>query len=104
VSLIEAQAAGKPVVSTDVGGVRDVMANNRSGFITKPNDADEFGAALLQLIEDEIMRQKFGDFGRMFVKSKFSYQRLVRDMADYYYRLLGQSKAWPDASQRAFSL
>lgn len=98
VSLIEAQAAGKPVVSTDVGGVRDVMIHHKSGFITQPNDADEFGYALLQVIENKAMRKCFGNFGREFVKNRFSYQRLVFDMADYYHRLIDQSKILSEVS------
>ena len=88
VSLIEAQAASRPVVSTNVGGVADVVTDNLCGFITEPNDADIFAEALLQLINKPEMRTYFGTQGRNFVQTKFSYQRLVGDMSEYYYSLL----------------
>ncbi len=88
VSLIEAQAASRPIVSTRVGGVADIMTDAQAGFITTPNDADEFAAALLKLVESPTMRTQFGDFGKKQVLEKFSYQRLVKDMSAYYYTLL----------------
>lgn len=90
VSLIEAQAAGRPVVSTDVGGVADVVEEGRAGFVTPPGDAAAFADALLKLTEDAAIRQSFGTAGTSFVKDRFSYQRLVRDMDAYYKRLLTQ--------------
>lgn len=90
VSLIEAQAAARPVVSTNVGGVADVVTDNLCGYITEPNEADLFAAALLKLINNAEQRAYFGAQGRNFVQGKFSYQRLVHDMSAYYYRLLDQ--------------
>lgn len=90
VSLIEAQAACRPVVSTNVGGVGDVVVDNQCGFITEPGDATIFAEALLQLINKPEMRTFFGTQGRNFVQSKYSYQRLINDMSDYYYTMLHQ--------------
>jgi len=92
VSLIEAQAASKPVVSTNVGGVADVVMDNQCGFITDAGNAGYFADALLKLIERPDLRTYFGMQGRKFVQSKFSYKRLVSDMSSYYYTLLEQSK------------
>lgn len=90
VSLIEAQGAGKPIVSTDVGGVKDIAVDKQCGFITEPGDAEHFAAALLELVSDTNLRETFGEFGKNYVHEKFSYQRLVRDMSAYYYKLLGK--------------
>lgn len=92
VSLIEAQAAGKSVVSTNVGGVADAVLNGESGFITPPGDSNAFCDALLHLVEQESLRVDFGEVGRNFVQSKFSYQRLVREMDHYYQELAQHSK------------
>jgi glycosyltransferase involved in cell wall biosynthesis len=92
VSLIEAQAAAKPVISTDVGGVSDVVIDNASGFIIEPGNAEKFAAAIIKLAEDAAMRERFGKYGLEFVQKKFSYHRLVTDMSAYYYDLLDQSK------------
>lgn len=90
VSLIEAQASGKPIVSTRVGGVADIMEHGKSGFITSPDNAEEFAEALLKLVEDENMCKSFGEAGSKNVKERFSYQRLVRDMKGFYYKLMEQ--------------
>lgn len=92
VSLIEAQAAAKPVVSTNVGGVSDVVMHNQCGYVTRPGEADEFAEGLLKLVESADQREKFGQFGRDFVQSKYSYQRLVRDMSSYYKRLIEEQR------------
>ena len=88
VSLIEAQAAGVPVVTTDVGGVRDVVQDKETGLIVSGNDPDSFAAAMLELIENEKKRLIMSQNGRKFVEDKFHYQRLVNDMKQYYRKLL----------------
>lgn len=88
VSLIEAQAAARPVVSTNVGGVADVVRDNQCGYITEPDDADLFTEAILKLIDNAERRAYFGTQGRQFVQSRYSYQRLVKDMSEYYYSLM----------------
>ena len=92
VSLIEAQAAGKPVVSTRVGGVADVVLDGQTGIIVPPNQAKEFAEALLALTENEAKRIEFGIAGNQFVQARFSYQRLVVDMSNYYEALAQKSK------------
>ena len=91
VSLIEAQAAAKPVVSTNVGGVKDVVADNQTGYITDPGDAEAFAEALLKLVNNKEMRDFFGTQGRKFVQANYSYQRLVRDMSEFYYKQLDKA-------------
>jgi glycosyltransferase involved in cell wall biosynthesis len=93
VSLIEAQAAGRPVVSTGVGGVADVVEDGGAGFVTPPGDADAFAEALLKLTEDPLRRAAFAARGSAAVQSRFSYQRLVGDMDSYYRNLLAAKHA-----------
>jgi len=73
-SLIEAQAAGKPVVSTDVGGVRDVVLDGKTGFIVPQDSAKAFADALLKLVENEALRKQFSAAGILHATSNFSYQ------------------------------
>lgn len=91
-SLIEAQSAQRPVVSTNVGGVVDVVIQNETGFVTEPGNAEDFAAALVKLIENPEMRTQFGKKGKEFTITRFSYQRLVADMKNYYYELLDNKK------------
>ena len=88
VSLIEAQAAGKPVVSTRVGGIADVVLENKSGLLSGVNDEEGLAVNLLKLISDSALRISFGIEGRNFVLGKFGYLRLAKDMSGLYYQLL----------------
>jgi glycosyltransferase involved in cell wall biosynthesis len=90
VSLIEAQAAGKPVVSTNVGGVADAVQHRLSGIITEPGNADMFAAALEELVTSPDMRDSYGQQGIAHVSTTYSYHRLVRDMSQYYQQLLNR--------------
>ncbi len=88
VSLIEAQAANLPIVSTDVGGVRDVVLPDNTALLVPKNDAEFFAEKLLVLIEDEKMRQKMSQNGWNFVKANFDYTTLAQNMELYYKKLL----------------
>lgn len=92
VSLIESQAANVPVISTDVGGVRDIISDNLTGFIVPTDNARIFADKLIKLIDNESLRKEMGLRGWSFVKDKFHYTRLVKDMENYYKHLLLLSK------------
>lgn len=87
VSLIEAQATGIPVVSTDVGGVRDVVVHQRTGLIVE-NQAEAFAAALSQLVTSPELRRKMGIDGRDWAFKHFTKERLIEDMKKLYHQLL----------------
>jgi len=87
VSLIEAQASNLPVVSTEVGGVADIVKQNETGFIIPRTKKSEFVTKLKLLIENDELREKMKKKGWQNVYAKYSYQRLAKD-AEYYYREL----------------
>ncbi len=91
VSLIEAQAANKPIVSTNVGGVCDVVMPGKTALIAPSNDAGQFTQQMLKLVENEALRQKLGKSGHNFVNRKYHYTRLVNDMDMLYQKLLYQN-------------
>jgi len=88
VSLIEAQAARKPIVSTNVGGIENVVIKNETAFLSESNDVKGFSDHLLSLIEDEALRLKMIQRSRENVENKFHYSRLVRDVKLLYSQLL----------------
>jgi len=89
VSLIEAQAANKPIVSTNVGGIENVVIEGVTAFLChSKTDFIQFAELLLQLTENEIKRKEIGRVGWEHVKNKFHYTRLIRDMTDLYVNLL----------------
>ena len=88
VSLIEAQAAGKPIVSTNVGGIENIVIRDETALLSAVGDEKAFSENLLRLIEDEAFRKKMSIRGNSFVHSRFGYQRLCSDMSQLYYSLL----------------
>lgn len=92
VSLIEAQAAGNPIVSTRVGGIENVVLENKSALLTDI-DATQYAQALLKLIDDEGFRTEMQGTGREFSLSKFHYNRLATDFKKLYKDLLNSAKA-----------
>lgn len=93
VSLIEAQAGGIPVISTDVGGVRDIVLDGETGWVVPKNNISLFAEKLLLLVENEIERNRLSEKGWDFVKNKFHYTTLVKNMDEYYQLLLNKKKS-----------
>ncbi len=88
-SLIESQAANTPIVSTDVGGIRDIVLDNQTALLAKNNDLNDFSDKLFRLVDNDELRQKMSqNTGWEFVKEKFDYMRLVKDMENLYNELL----------------
>lgn len=87
VSLIEAQAADKPIVSTRVGGVENVVSMN-SALLSDVNDPDEYVANLLEVCKNPGLRDRMSKGGWDFVKDRFHYTRLTKDVAELYNYLL----------------
>lgn len=92
VSLIEAQACNVPVVTTNVGGVKDIMLDGETGFVVEKGDMKEYTEKLLFLIENDEIRKKMSQNGWTYVEDKFNYTRLVKDMENYYKELLSKCK------------
>lgn len=88
VSLIEAQAAGKPIVSTNVGGIENVVIKNKTAFLSEINQPEDFFANLKKVVEDDVLRNEMSELGWKHVFEKFHYHRLVQDMKNLYNRLL----------------
>jgi len=96
VALLEAMASGRAFVSTDVGGVRDLMAGPSSplgGFevfangILAPRDGAVLAGAVAYLADHPEMRRTMGQAGRNFVRARFSSQRLADDLESLYLSL-----------------
>ena len=99
VALIEAMAAGRPFVATQVGGVADLMVGEPSphpagfdvyanGILTRPDDPDVLAAALAHLAERPDLRRAMGAVGQAAVLKRFGKERLVEEMEAIYAGLL----------------
>ena len=83
VSLIEAQASGKPIVSTKTGGIENVVLENKTALLSEKNDLHNFSKNLLSLVNDSNKRKLLSKFG--LEKSKdFHYDQLVNNIKNLY--------------------
>ncbi len=87
VSLIEAQASGLPIVSTNVGGIENIVKKNENALLCESGDIDQFVKHCSDLIENSNKRNEFSKNGDH-VFQKFHYTRLITDMHELYTREL----------------
>ena len=105
VSLIEAMAAGRAVVATDVGGVRDLLDSGAVGtgdipekgfritsvgMLIRSGDVEGLAAALTRLAQDRPLRCTLGEAARRHVRDRYSHERLIRDISGLYEELTGK--------------
>jgi len=88
VALIEAMAAAKAVVATNVGGVPDVIEHGRTGLLVPPRDPHAFGAAIMRLVSHPEERFCFGQSAQSSVVNRFAIDRLVKDIDTLYTDLI----------------
>lgn len=93
VSVIEALAAGRPVVATAVGGVPDVVRDGVDGFLVEPGDLDGLAERLARLAADPELRARMGAAGRERVVPRYAVDRLIDDMDTLYRTLLEERTA-----------
>ena len=82
-TVIEAMAAGKPVVATAVGGVPELIKDNVNGFLVQPKDPDSLAQALIKMAGDREASREMGAMGRKMAREKFD----IRIMAKAYENL-----------------
>lgn len=88
VSVIEAMLAARPVVATDVGGVRDLIADSRTGYIVAKDDCTGFADRILKVLDDKEAAYKMGRLAREKVRNVYTKERLASDIGALYRELL----------------
>ena len=82
--IAEAMATGKPVVSTTVAGIPELVANGEAGLLVPPRDARALGDAMEQLARDEHLRLNFGDAGRLRIEQKFTIEKTIEPLLERF--------------------
>ena len=88
----QAHAVGKPVISFALDGSLDCIEDGVSGFLTKPHDADEVAARILELLPDEPRRRAMGEAGRRFAAANFPVEVMVERTNEVYYRVAAEGR------------
>lgn len=91
--VVEGMAAGKPVVATDGGGVKEIVSDGETGLLVPMGDPDAMAAAICRLLDDPDKSAEMGRQGRQRVADHFSIELTARRMEQVYDSLLAEQCA-----------
>jgi glycosyltransferase involved in cell wall biosynthesis len=77
VAVLEAQAAGLPVIATLHAGIPDVVINDKTGLLVEEHDVDAMAASMIRILEEEGVAQRLGISGRERIREKFTMQQHI---------------------------
>lgn len=98
-AILEYMAAGLPVVATDVGGAREAVIQDKTGFLVPANDASSLAASLLDLARNASLRRELGSQGRQRIEQKFTLDQQVSRYESLYRQLVSRGgPEHPDSS------
>jgi phosphatidylinositol alpha-mannosyltransferase len=104
--LLEAMAAGKPIVASDIEGYASVLTHNVDGLLVPPGDKEVLARALISLLTDESLRREMGAKGR--VKAlEYSWEHVAQSVLNYYIRVLSEPpwrKQFPEFKATSLSV
>jgi glycosyltransferase involved in cell wall biosynthesis len=83
-SIIEAMAAARPVIATPVGGVLDVVEEGVTGLLSPSDDPPAMAEAIARLRADRAFRDRLGDAGRRFVRSRYGQDQVIAMLKETY--------------------
>ena len=88
VSLLQASAAGVPIVASRAGGVAEAVRDGVNGLLVPPGDAPALGAALSRLLADADLRRRLGAAGRILIRDEFSADVMIEGNLSVYRELV----------------
>jgi glycosyltransferase involved in cell wall biosynthesis len=91
-ALLEAMAAGRPVVATDVGGNREVVVPGETGLLVPPRDPAAMAEAILVLVNDPERARAMGAAGQVRVREHFTVEQMIVRHQALYAGLLGERR------------
>lgn len=87
-SLLEAASCGRPIVTYDMPGCREVVVDGVNGYLVRARDEQALLAALTRLLADGALRRRFGEAGRELVLREFSQERVAQETARVWEEVL----------------
>ncbi|MCX7927266.1 MAG: glycosyltransferase [Candidatus Omnitrophica bacterium] len=91
-TILEAMACGKPVIATHVGGNKEIVEENKTGFLIAPNDLDDLLTAIKKCINDRSLIKQLGQNARESVLKKFSLQSMIKAYERRYLEIARQKR------------
>jgi phosphatidylinositol alpha-mannosyltransferase len=97
--ILEAMAAGLPVVASNIEGYASVVTHDVDGLLVRPKDTLALADSLTRLVRDEAQRRSLAAAGLVRVED-YSWPRVTQQVLSYYERLLDQHQTWQQARAR----
>ena len=93
--MLEAMAAGCPVVATNVQGVKEIVKDGVNGLLVEPGDVDGFASAVETLLNNQELSEKLGNAGRVTVERRFGCEQMALQLANLYREALIRKGSLP---------
>ena len=100
-ALVDAMAASRAAVGTNVGGVPEVMADGKTGFLVPPRDHAAMARRIVTLLKDAALRARMGEAALERARACFTVERMVSETEAVYERLVGTARAADTANRAA---
>ena len=88
-SVIDAMACGRPVVSTNVGGLPELVDPGKTGQLVSPHDPRSLAEAILSILQDKTLQVRYGHAASRRARQLFSAERMVDETVEVYHRMAG---------------
>lgn len=84
VVLLEAMASGIPLIGSNIGGITDIIKNNETGLLTRPENPEDISDKIVMLLSNKKLRRKFSEEGLRTIKEKFSWDVVTIKFVEFY--------------------
>lgn len=91
-ALLEAMAAGKPVVATNVGGIPEIVVHGETGILIPPRDPDALAIAIIDLLQNRLKAKDMGEAGRIRAGKRFSIYKMIEKTENLYQEFLKEKQ------------
>ena len=91
-SVLETLAIGKPVIGSNMGGIPELVENNKNGFIYQYDDVDDLSNKMKKLFEDEKLVDKFSKESKKLAKEKYSREKYYEELMNIYKKVIKEAK------------
>ncbi len=86
-SLLDAMACARPIVATRAGGIPEIVEDDVTGLLVPPRDHEALAEAIVRLLKDPNLRQRYGSAGLTRVRERYSADRMVQETLEVYRRV-----------------
>ncbi|MGQ9494146.1 MAG: glycosyltransferase family 4 protein, partial [Anaerolineae bacterium] len=91
--LLEAMACGKPVIASNLPGVRSIVSDGADGLLVRPGDVHDLAEKMQTLLDDPQRRREMGKRGRVKVEEKYAWKKIIPRLVRVYEEVLGSEGA-----------